>query len=176
MGAGLGGGSSDASSVLIALNELFELGYSNSELQTFSSELGSDCPFFIENKPCHVQGRGDILAPIEIDLKGWILILVYPGIHIPTGEAYRHVGGNEISDQISIGSKPDFGSMRNDFQHWAEKEYPELVEIRRRLESHGAEYVSMSGSGSSYFALFKSDPGLSHDQFNGFDFWILNLT
>ncbi len=176
MGAGLGGGSSDASSVLIVLNELFKLGFSNKELQTFSSELGSDCPFFIENKPCHVQGRGEILEPIEADLQGWTLVLVYPSIHIPTGQAYLHVGGNEIPDQALVGSQPDFGSMRNDFQPWAEKEYPALRDIGKQLQSLGAEYVSMSGSGSSYFGLFRSDPGLSPDQFSGSDFWALNLT
>ena len=91
MGAGLGGGSSDAAFTLVALNEVFELGLTDECLAEMAAELGSDCPFFIYNRPMFASGRGEILTPYPLDLSGYHIEVVTPGIHISTAEAYKGV-------------------------------------------------------------------------------------
>ena len=103
MGAGLGGGSSDAAFTLVALNEVFELGLTDECLAEMAAELGSDCPFFIYNRPMFASGRGEILTPYPLDLSGYHIEVVTPGIHISTAEAYKGV------DEIKFPEKPGAG-------------------------------------------------------------------
>src|SRR4030095_2089246 len=91
MGAGLGGGSSDGAFALQLINQKFELGITEEQLLDYALELGSDCPFFIVNKPCFATGRGEVLEPVVVDLSAFSFLLVHPGIHINTGRAFSQL-------------------------------------------------------------------------------------
>ncbi|MBS1974604.1 MAG: 4-(cytidine 5'-diphospho)-2-C-methyl-D-erythritol kinase, partial [Bacteroidetes bacterium] len=91
MGAGLGGGSADGAFTLQLLNDNFQLNLSTNQLIGYASQLGSDCPFFILNKPCYATGRGELLNPIELDLSGYCFVIVYPNVHISTGWAFSQL-------------------------------------------------------------------------------------
>ena len=162
-GAGLGGGSSDAAHMAIALNELFELGLSKQQLAEEVRTLGADCPFFIYNTPCYAEGIGDKLTPIDLDLKGTRIILVKPNEGVSTKEAYS---GLQIKDGVERISNKDKkvsadsmrnGSFINDFEASVFLNHPIIAEIKKRLLDAGAYYASMSGSGSTVFGLFKKD-------------------
>ena len=162
-GAGLGGGSSDAAHMAIALNELFELGLSKQQLAEEVRTLGADCPFFIYNTPCYAKGIGDKLTPIDLDLKGTRIILVKPDEGVSTKEAYS---GLQIKDGVERISNKDKkvsadsmrnGSFINDFEASVFPNHPIIAEIKKRLLDAGAYYASMSGSGSTVFGLFKKD-------------------
>lgn len=91
IGAGLGGGSADAAFMLQLLNQKFQLGLTTDALVAYAAQLGSDCPFFILNKPCFATGRGEVMEPVELDLSGYSFLLVHPGIHVNTGWAFRQL-------------------------------------------------------------------------------------
>ena len=162
IGAGLGGGSSDAAFVLKGLNELFSLNISRAVLERFSAELGSDCPFFITSLPCLVSGRGEILSPSSIDLSGKFLVLINPNIHISTKEAYALINPKQpVGDleEILSDKQNDWKStLVNDFQIPISKKYPIISETIDFLYENGAYYAAMSGSGSTIFGLFDSEP------------------
>ena len=161
-GAGLGGGSSDAASTLILLNETFGLGYSNEELMLRAARLGADCPFFILNRPAFASGIGDELEPIEIDLSNYTLLLVKPDIMVSTREAYSMINPREpeLSLKEIIRKSPETWKelMKNDFEPPVFKKFPEICRIKQQLYEIGAVYASMSGSGSSVFGLFEKAP------------------
>lgn len=159
MGAGLGGGSSDATFFLKTVNDLFELGFSLEELHHMALHLGSDCPFFLANVPAFAESRGEKLTPIDAILKGKYLVLVNPGFHISTGEAYQHVrfapfGKNirEVVESLPLAEWKDH--LSNSFEAYAIQKFPEIGGIKNALYEAGAEYASMSGSGSTVYALF----------------------
>ncbi len=158
IGAGLGGGSSDASSSLLMMNSIFNLGLNDETLEEFALELGSDCPFFLHNEPCYASGRGEILEPIAIDLSLWKIMLVHPGIHINTAWAFSQIKpANSIKNIRKIISQPVTtwkDELLNDFEKIVMQNYPGLHELKNLLYNKGAAYVSMSGSGSSFFAIF----------------------
>lgn len=145
-GAGLGGGSSDAAHMAIALNELYNLGLSKSDLAKRVSRLGADCAFFIYNTPCFAEGIGDILTPIELDLSNKRIIMIKPDIHVSTRDAYASISPNELP----------FDRTKNDFETTVFARYPLLRQIKERLLTAGAQYAAMSGSGSTIFGLFES--------------------
>jgi len=147
-GAGLGGGSSDAAHMAIALNELFALGLSKEELAKEVASLGADCPFFIYNVPCYAEGIGDQLTPIDLDLKGTRIVLIKPEEGVSTKEAYSGIRPNPSP----------FDRKTNDFEKTVFPLHPIIGEIKKRLLDAGAFYASMSGSGSTVFGLFKNDP------------------
>ncbi len=165
-GAGLGGGSSDAAHMAIALNELFELGLSKEELAQEVSVLGADCAFFIYNTPCLAKGIGDVLTPIDLDLKGTRIVLIKPDEGVSTKEAYsgitRHpeVEG-EIQQAVAMMQQKcteiDSAVFVNDFEATVFPNHPKIAEIKKRLLDAGAYYASMSGSGSTVFGFFKDD-------------------
>ncbi len=163
-GAGLGGGSSDASFTLKAINDLQNLNLDNSKLTEYAGKLGSDCPFFIINKPVFACGTGNIFEPITINLKGLYLVLVNPGIHINTAKAYsqskplqpKYSLKKLIENPIESWKETIF----NDFESIIFKDYPEIERIKQTFYSQGAVYASMSGSGSSVFGLFRKNPFL----------------
>ncbi len=162
MGAGLGGGSSDASFVLKSLNEMFELGATDTELKEMAAQLGSDCPFFIENTPQIASGTGTTLSSFDLDLKGMYLHLVCPSVHVSTQDAYAGIVPENKAFDYSTLKSIDFNFWRknlcNDFEKSVFAKFPELKEIKNRFIENGAEYASMSGSGSSIFGLYRNKP------------------
>lgn len=166
-GAGLGGGSSDAAHMAIALNELFELGLSKAQLAEEVKPLGADCPFFVYNTPCYAEGIGDILTPIELDLKGTRIVLIKPDEGVSTKEAYSGITKHpEVEGEIRKAvatmrqkcTETDYSVFVNDFEKTVFPKHPIIGEIKKRLLDAGAFYASMSGSGSTVFGLFKNDP------------------
>ena len=162
MGAGLGGGSADATYTLVGLNNLFELKLSSSDLQVLAAKLGSDCPFFVNKSFQLAKGRGEILNSIELDLKGKYLKIINPGIHIGTKEAYQNVDSSVESNSIlDILEGPMIHwkeYLKNDFETFAFDKHPLLQEIKTSLYSEGAIYASMTGSGSTLFGIFSTKP------------------
>jgi len=158
MGAGLGGGSADGSTVLQLLNEIFNLNLSKTQLINYAAELGSDCPFFIFNEACHATGRGEILDPISIDLINYTIVLVHPGIHIATPWAFQQlnpcVKEKTIAEIIKQPIETWKTELINDFEAPVFKAYPTLEDLKNNLYKQGAIYASMSGSGSSLFGIF----------------------
>jgi 4-diphosphocytidyl-2-C-methyl-D-erythritol kinase len=161
MGAGLGGGSSDAAFALKQLNKLFELNLSEDHLEDYARQLGSDCAFFIRNKPVVAVERGDVFKPLELDLSGYTCVLVYPGFHITTAEAYGNIVPQKPSCGIEMYLKQDVrvwkDVLKNDFEAPLFPKYPELPAIKEKLYAAGAEYASMTGSGSTIYGLFKGE-------------------
>ena len=166
-GAGLGGGSSDAAHMAIALNELFQLGLTKEQLAAEVAVLGADCPFFIYNRPCFAEGIGDKLTPIELDMKGIRIVLIKPDEGVSTREAYSGITRHpEVAGQIRsvlCQAKPvctllgEAGLFVNDFEATVFPGHPVIAAIKKRLLDAGAFYASMSGSGSTVFGLFKDD-------------------
>lgn len=164
-GAGLGGGSSDAAHMAIALNEIFSLGLTREQLAEEVRPLGADCPFFIYNTPCYAEGIGDKLSPITLDLSGLRLVMIKPNCSVSTKEAYagivRHPEAEGQIKQALAEGKPltDMCPLLiNDFEQTVFPLHPEIAEIKQRLLSAGAIYAAMSGSGSTVFGLFQHNP------------------
>lgn len=157
-GAGLGGGSANGAFMLNLLNEVFQLNNSTKDLLTFANELGSDCPFFILNKPVLAKGRGEIMESMHVDLSGYSLLLIYPGIHIPTATAFSDIQPATPLESLTkvMESPVDEWKKRliNDFEKNVFAHYPQLGNLKELLYQHGAAYVSMTGSGSSLYGLF----------------------
>ena len=163
-GAGLGGGSSDAAHMAIALNEIFALGLTREQLADEVRPLGADCPFFVYNTPCYAEGIGDKLSPISLDLSGLRLVMIKPNCGVSTREAYggiiRHPEAEgKIKQALAEGkSLVDMRSLLvNDFEQTVFPLHSEIAEIKQRLLDAGAVYAAMSGSGSTVFGLFEND-------------------
>lgn len=158
MGAGLGGGSSDASFTLKAVNELCELKITNEQLKKFASQLGSDCAFFIENIPMLAKGRGELLKEIDLSLKGYYLVLVHPSIHISTPQAYGmiepEIPEQSLYEKICQPIEDWRRYIKNDFEKPVFKQHPALAEIKDELYRCGAIYATMTGSGSALYGIF----------------------
>ncbi|WP_395625381.1 4-(cytidine 5'-diphospho)-2-C-methyl-D-erythritol kinase [Daejeonella sp.] len=159
IGAGLGGGSSDASFFIKLMNDKFELGLEISKMEGYASQLGSDCAFFVQNKPAIAFGKGDELQNIEIDLSGFYMVLVMPHVQVSTAEAYRGVipraTSNPLVDLIKLPIEEWKIFIKNDFEVSVFDQYPIIGDIKSKLYQSGALYASMSGSGSSVFGIFK---------------------
>ena len=153
-GAGLGGGSSDAAHMALAMNKLFELGLSKAELAAEVAPLGADCAFFVYNIPCFAEGIGDQLTPIELDLKGTRIVMIKPEEGVSTKEAYSGIRITGEGLQVT----GDFSRYINDFEATVFPKHPIIADIKKRLLDAGAYYASMSGSGSTVFGFFKNDP------------------
>lgn len=159
MGAGLGGGSSDAAFTLKLLASIFSPGTSAYRLKEMASRLGSDCPFFIDNCSSLAHGRGEILQPVALTLKGMYLILVNPGLHVSTKDAYAGVTPKtpELSllDLIKEPIDRWQDSVVNDFEDSVFRIHPAIKSIKLEMTRMGAIYAAMSGSGSSVFGIFE---------------------
>ena len=169
-GAGLGGGSSDAAHMAIALNEIFALGLTKEQLAEEVRPLGADCPFFVYNTPCYAEGIGDKLTPISLDLTDLRLVMIKPNCGVSTSEAYSGIIRHpEVEGQIkqALQDRQSFADMRpllvNDFEQTVFPLHPEIAEIKQRLLDAGAVYAAMSGSGSTVFGLFQHDSEGSTD-------------
>lgn len=165
MGGGLGGGSSNGSFTLLALNQLFDLKLSQDALMDFALELGSDCPFFILNQPAYATGRGEKLEQITINLNGYYLALILPGIHVSTAQAFSGIIPKQpiISLKNCIASNPAAwkNEVINDFETSVFPIHPTIAQIKSDLYAQGAVYASMTGTGSTVFGLFKEKPTLT---------------
>ena len=161
IGAGLGGGSADAAFALRLLNDQFSLQLSLKQLEDYASQLGSDCPFFVRNKPQIAGGRGEILEPYPVNLAGNWFFLVHPGIHIGTKEAYAGIKPMERREDLTaiLSETSSWKSkLVNDFESGIFNAYPEIAAIKASMYQAGAWYAAMSGSGSAVFGLFKEPP------------------
>lgn len=156
IGAGLGGGSADGAFMLKLLNDKFSLSLSTSQLQDYAVRLGSDCPFFIDNKPSYVEGTGNIFSPISLDLHGLYITIIYPEIHVDTKAAYNTITPvrpaenlHNIIENNSIESWRNY--VINDFEKGADIK---IIQLKDQFYAQGALYASMTGSGSAVFGLF----------------------
>ena len=159
VGAGFGGGSADCAFTLLALDSLFNLGLSKEELADYAATLGSDCPFFIYNRPMIASGRGEILKPCKIDLSGYRIELATPDIHVSTREAYSKVVPAQPETPLAARLARPIGqwrgSVKNDFEPSVFAAHPSLVAIKEDFYSRGAVYASLSGSGAALYGIFK---------------------
>lgn len=166
IGAGLGGGSSDASHTLKCLNTIFELFLGDSILEDYAAQLGSDCPFFIRNQPIMAYSTGNEFEEISLDLSGKYIVLVTPPVHISTAEAYAGVTpatpGSDLKEALEQAPVAQWKELlSNDFEGSVFQKYPELARIKVKLYEAGAFYASMSGSGSALYGLFDAEPNVS---------------
>ncbi|MDE7026669.1 4-(cytidine 5'-diphospho)-2-C-methyl-D-erythritol kinase [Duncaniella freteri] len=180
-GAGLGGGSSDASFTLLALNELFSLGYNREELARIASTLGSDCPFFIYNTPMLCTGTGTDMEPVELDLKGHSILIVKPQVSVPTAAAYSHttpaIPSTPIRDIIASPISSWEGRLKNDFEPSVLPAYPAIADVKRSIKEMNPIYTAMSGSGASVFGIFGNDilSPVIRERFQGCDTLVATL-
>ena len=167
IGAGLGGGSADGAFFIRLLNDTFELGISWGEMHHYARQLGSDCSFFVSNRPAFAEGKGDQFESIKLDLSGYYIAVIYPNIHINTTKAYSGVVPkktvrsleNDIQN-LPIEQWKDL--IHNDFEDSIFPQFPEIKKIKEKLYSAGAVYASMSGSGSAVYGIFKKEPKLKN--------------
>lgn len=164
-GAGLGGGSADAAAVLRGINEVFDLELDVDELAQLAAELGSDMPFFIYDTPMVGRGRGEILTPHAVDLSGLYLVMVKPDVGVSTAEAYSLITPRmpecTIEEVVELPREQWRESMVNDFEAPIFACVPILASIKDELYRLGATYAAMSGSGSTIFGLFETEPTIT---------------
>ena len=177
VGAGLGGGSADASFTLLLLNKKYDLNISEKKLFDYALQLGSDCPFFLLNQTCFASRRGEILEPINLSLSGYKMLLINPGMHISTNELFKKITPQVPSKKISkIVCQPVStwkNDLVNDFEKIVFKEHSLLKEIKESLYHNGAEYAAMTGTGSTIFGIFNSNTQYDYPATNGyFQRWI----
>jgi 4-diphosphocytidyl-2-C-methyl-D-erythritol kinase len=163
IGAGLGGGSSDAAFTLIGLNEMFDLKLNSIQLKEYALKLGADCPFFIDNKACLAKGIGEELSDVALNISNVFLMVATPNVHVSTAMAYSGVVPHipAVSLQKLISEPMVNWSMKNDFEEAIFKLEPKIKALKNKMLDHGAVYCSMSGSGSSVFAFFDKKPTLN---------------
>lgn len=166
-GAGIGGGSADASFMLRLLNETFNLNVSDQELVNLAAQLGADCPFFIYNRPMYAEGIGEKLENVSLDLSGYYLVLVKPDIHIPTRDAFALIKPQQpeisLKEIVKMPISEWANKMYNDFEKSIFPKYPAIEGIKQKLYQQGAIYASMSGSGSSVYGIFKEETNLKNE-------------
>lgn len=159
MGAGLGGGSADAAYVLKSINHVYDLGLSAATLRQHAATLGSDCAFFIDSEPALGSGRGEVLKPVRVSLKGKFLVMLMPDVHVSTGEAYNGVTPVPWNEPLESALQRPIAAWRdklvNDFEPSVFEGYPVIGKLKEALYNKGALYASMSGSGASVFGIFE---------------------
>lgn len=171
-GAGMGGGSADGTFTLTLLNKLFSLDLTMSQLEGYALKLGSDCPFFLYNSPVLAQGRGEIITPLTVDLSGYEVKIVHPGIHISTKDAFSSIKPRPIQKSLAeIIAEPITewkDSLVNDFESTVFPKFPILSEIKNGLYDKGAVYASMTGTGSAVYGVFNKGEGVVANDFPDF--------
>ena len=167
IGAGLGGGSADGAFALKLLNEKFKLQLSLEQLKNYALQLGSDCPFFIINKPCFATSRGEVLEEINLDLSAFNFVMVNPNIHINTGWAFNNITPalpkKSIKEIIQQPINTWKKELLNDFEKPVFEQYPEIKNIKENLYEQGALYASMSGTGSTVFGIFEKQVSIKNN-------------
>jgi 4-diphosphocytidyl-2-C-methyl-D-erythritol kinase len=173
-GAGLGGGSSDAAAVLLMLNELFAMELSPQKLHELATQLGMDCPYFLLNAPAIGSGKGELLSPIQIELKGFHLVVAIPGIPVSTAEAYSGVipklRNSSLAELLQLPVEAWKHELINDFEESVFFKHPEIGMIKEEFYRQGAVYASMSGSGSALYGIFREKIDLA-GRFEGCFLW-----
>ncbi len=165
-GSGMGGGSADAAFTLKCLNSIFSLELTNTQLKEFAMEMGSDCGFFIENKVTFVEGRGEILNSVSLDLSNYYIVILNPGIHISTKEAYSYIIPEkpeiQLNERIKLPIEKWNDYIKNDFEDNILNKYPKIKECKDLLKRIGAVYTSMTGSGSAVYGIYHDKPAISN--------------
>ena len=178
MGAGLGGGSADGAFTLKMLNEIYDLKLSNDELKNYARLLGSDCAFFIENRPVFCYDKGDQFEDFSLNLREKYVVLVNPAIHISTAEAYAGVSPKKPNISLKDALKQPISTwkenIKNDFEEKLLLKYPTIAEVKETLYQSGAIYASMTGSGSTLYGIFEKEIDLKNT-FPNFTVWQGNL-
>jgi 4-diphosphocytidyl-2-C-methyl-D-erythritol kinase len=174
IGAGLGGGSADGAFTLKSLNGLFSLGLSDEQLEAYARQLGSDCAFFVRNEPKFCFGKGDEFADVALSLRGKWIVLVNPGLHISTAEAYAGIRPRSAPVDLREAVQQPLATwrdvVRNDFETHLLPKYPVIAELKQQLYDAGAAYVSMTGSGSTVYGIFRDERNVA-EQFPDFTTW-----
>ena len=164
-GAGLGGGSSDATAVIVAMNDIFNLNLLEEELIDAAAALGSDTAFFVRNTPQICTGRGEVMTPISLPLDGLWLVVVKPEEGVSTAEAYGGVKpavpAISLEESLQLPVEQWQGRVKNDFEPHIFEAHPAIASLKQMLLSAGAVYASMSGSGSALFGLFRKRPEIT---------------
>lgn len=160
VGAGLGGGSADAAFALRMIAELGGLSLSDAELAAYAAQLGSDCAFFIYNRPMFGSGRGEVLEPFDLDLSAYEFKVFIPeGVSVSTADAYRgivpHLQEKPLRKVLSQPVETWKEELKNDFEETVFAKYPSLAPVKEMLYNEGAVYAAMSGSGSAFFQIKK---------------------
>jgi len=167
-GAGLGGGSSDAAHMLMMLNKWFELGIPKTKMLEYAAAIGSDCPFFILNKPVYATGRGELMNVINLRLNNFWLLIVKPTTEVATNKAFQFIEPQKtesaLTDLIMLPVQEWRGKITNQFESSVFQQFPEIARLEEMLYKLGAVYSSMSGSGSCVFGLFREIPKNWQDQ------------
>ena len=158
IGAGLGGGSADGAFTLNLLNKKFQLKLTTEQLLDYAIRLGSDCPFFILNRPCFATGRGEFLESIDLNLDTYSFVIVNPGIHISTAWAFQQLTPTQPASSLRETIQQPVSKWKdlltNDFEAAVFKHHPELLSIKPMLYESGAIYASLSGSGSCFYGMY----------------------
>lgn len=174
IGAGLGGGSADAAFTLRLLNDRFTLGLSTEQLENYARTLGSDCAFFIQNRPVYCIEKGDVFQEIDLSLSGYYIVLVYPNLAISTAEAYARIRPQQpersLAEWLAQPLSNWRDTVRNDFEASLFPAYPLLASVKEQLYEAGAVYASMSGSGSTLYGIFDAPPA-DLNQFSQYRVW-----
>jgi len=167
IGAGLGGGSSDAAGMLKALNKYFSFGLNSEELRSIAGVVGSDAPFFIDGTPSFAEGVGNILSEFPLDLSGYSIVILYPDTNISTAEAYAGcvpcTTGLSLRQLLNLPVNQWRGRVVNDFELNIFRSYPQVGRLKMALYEAGAVYASMSGSGSAVYGIFEGEPELPQE-------------
>ncbi|UKK52209.1 4-(cytidine 5'-diphospho)-2-C-methyl-D-erythritol kinase [Prevotella sp. E13-17] len=168
--AGMGGGSSDCSAMLVLLNRMFGLGLTEQQLIEYAARLGADCAFFVLNTPAYAEGIGERLTPIDVNLKGYWLAVVRPQIPVPTKEAFSLITPSRpeknCRDVVMQPVSTWRQYLKNDFEKSVFALHPEIGAIKQHFYDMGADYAAMSGSGSAVFGIFSHKPSLE-SEFDG---------
>ena len=166
MGAGLGGGSANAAFFINSVNTLFNLNFSETDKLNIASKIGSDCAFFIKNKPVFAQGKGNEFSDIRLDLSSYYILIIFPDVLSSTKEAYLDLTPKQTEHNLKqiVETKPienwkDF--VTNDFETVLFKKYPQIKQLKDLLYANHAIYASMSGSGSAVYGVFKQEPTIT---------------
>jgi 4-diphosphocytidyl-2-C-methyl-D-erythritol kinase len=163
MGAGLGGGSSDAAFFVKQMNTLFSLRMTTEEMQDIVRKVGSDCAFFIEGNPVYAEGRGDVFFPVNSSLRGYYVVVIHPGIHVATATAFANIqpkpalhNSKAVVENHPIEEWKEL--LTNDFEVNVFAAHPEIGALKKKMYNNGALYASMSGSGSAVYGIFREKP------------------
>lgn len=175
IGAGLGGGSSDAAFTIKLLNEKFKLSIAEEKLEKYAAQLGSDCAFFIANKPVFAFEKGDQWKNINLpNLENFNLVIVYPQINVSTFLAFQNVKKRGKSEHLYENYNLPLiewqSKIENDFENSIFPFHPILSKIKAKMLEKGALYSAMSGSGSSVFGIFPQEQDV--DQFKESDYLV----
>lgn len=178
IGAGLGGGSADASFFIRMMNQKFDLQMDNSKMEHYASKIGSDCAFFIQNKPAYALEKGDQLSPLDLNLDSYFFVLIMPEVQVSTAEAYRgvRVSPNDmpLTELIKLPITEWKFHIKNDFEPSVFSKYSVIAQIKDSLYEAGALYASMSGSGSSVYGVFNEPTKLPQLEKLNKVFYVLN--